>query len=166
MRRRRCAALILAALAIPAIPAQAIRERTLDGREKALLIRAIASSYPEAEYAAQVGMAAAALNRMDRCGIGLADAAEALAAEGAFPAWDQLAGEIGEKEIRIAENAVEAALAGADPTGGAVTFRRFEGDAGWETDLRFDDRREDTERAQIREAAEDYAVLIGGIGFR
>ena len=137
----------------------------LDKRERALLCRAMAQSYPEEPYAAYVGMAAAVLNRMDRDGIGCAEAVAAMAAEGAFPGADRLAAAVEEKRYRLAGDAVEAALAGADPTSGAMHFLRFEGDAGWAADLNFNDEREDLEQSQILAQAADCPVLIGEVGF-
>ena len=146
--------------------AEAVTEgRQLDKRECALLCRAMAQSYPEEPYAALVGMAAVVLNRMDRDGIGCAEAVEAMAAEGAFPGMGRLAAAMEEKRYRLAGDAVEAALSGADPTSGAMHFRRFAGDAGWAADLNFNDEREDREQSQILSQASGCPVLIGGIGF-
>ena len=141
------------------------RRQPLDRRERGLLCRVVAQSYPEEPYAALVGMAAVVLNRMDRDGIGCAEAVAAMAAEGAFPGADRLAAAVEEKRYRLAGDAVEAALSGADPTSGAMHFRRFEGNAGWAADLNFNDKREDREQSQILAQASGCTVLIGGVGF-
>lgn len=106
------------------------------------LARAIAASYGDLSFGGKVGIAAVALN-MKEAGLAetLPGAVAALSAEGEFPGVGKLAGEIDEELYRICKDAVEAAINGADPTGGALYFHSFN-ERVW-ADLRFDDTREE-----------------------
>ena len=154
----------LAAAILGGLPCSAAVPARLNPRERALLIRAIASSYPEEPYAAKVGMAAVVLRRMGKDGTTLAETVESLTAEGAFPEADRIAAAVDEDLYRITAKAADDALAGADPTFGALTFRPLRPAAEHSYDLRFDDRREDGIRSE--KLAADCTTVIGGVGFR
>ena len=147
-------AVCLAAGAAAAVPAPADRD---------YLIGAIAVNYGGADLAAQVGIAAVVLRRMDT--VGFPDTAAGviggLRAEGEFPAEPPDA--LPPRALRVARDAVTAAEAGADPGEGALYFRRVERRGGF--DLHFDDFREDSEAKRTRRELGWCPVVIGEIGF-
>ena len=138
--------------------------------EKEYLARSIAVCYPDLSYGGRVSVAAVVLNRMG-CEVfpdSSSGAVMSLAAEGEFTSLDRVAAEVNQKLLRLSSDAVEAAINGADPTGGALFFESV--DSGkWHGDLLFNDFTED----ESRRAMQNYfikkygasAVIIDGIGF-
>ncbi|MBE6626373.1 MAG: cell wall hydrolase [Ruminococcaceae bacterium] len=134
------------------------------------LSRAIAVSYPKISYGGRVAIAAVVLNRMETVGFpdSACGAVMSLVSEGEFSAVYEVAGKIDSKTVRLSSDAVEAAISGADPTGGALYFESV-GSEKWHGDLLFNDSAED----QMRRTMENYflqkygeaAVIIDNIGF-
>lgn len=119
-----------------------------------LIIRAVSTSYPDADFGAKVGLCAVILNRVEAEGFpdsvaGVIDAADS----GFDPAI--LAGPVDEKVRRITRDACYAARTGADPTGGLLYF-----------DVLPKPTRKDN-RADFEESLDlsGYRAVIGGIGF-
>lgn len=125
------------------------------------LARAIASSYGDLSFGGKVGIAAVALN-MKESGLAetLPGAVAALFAEGEFWELGKLAGEIDEEMYRICKDAVDAAINGADPTGGALHLHSFYERA--RVDLQFDDTREEELAKKMRRELERLARESGG----
>ena len=134
------------------------------------LARAIAVSYPEVSFGGRVAIAAVVLNRMGAVGFpdSAGGAVMSLASEWEFSGVYKVAGEVGEKLLRLSSDAVEAAINGADPTGGALFFESISG-IKRSPDLDFNDVSEDESRREMQ----DYfikkygvsAVIIDEIGF-
>ncbi len=137
--------------------------------EKEYLTRAIAVSYPEISFGGRVAIGAVVLNRVAADGYpdSVGGAVMSLAAEGEFAEIWSTAAKIDGELLRITADAVNAAVSGADPTGGAVRFERIK--YAPKADLRFDDSREDTAaRAAQNYFSEKYGAtvtVIDGIGF-
>lgn len=141
--------------------------------EREYLARAIAESYEAVSFGGKVSISAVAVN-LKEAGLAdsLAGSVAILASEGEFEDLGKGKGKIDEEMYRICRDAVDAAVAGADPTGGATNFRRLAGKV--KADLRFDDSREDAldremrrelERLAERAGSEVTPTLVDGIGF-
>ena len=167
---------------------------TLTPAEETLLSLTLAESAPEATYAARVGMAAAVLGRMRSPAYpdALPDVLDGLRAEGAFGKNDAapsfyagipaaLTRALGDRiadlgrivgtgvpsDERLAElslHAVRAAEAGADPAGGALSFRIVR--IPRSRDFFFNDAGEDTRKKKIADALRDCPLVLGEVGFR
>lgn len=141
--------------------------------EAEYLARAIATSYEDVSFGGKVAIAAVVINVKEA---GLAESVPAavagfVAAE-EFKGIDKTAGEIDGELYRICRDAVNVATEGADPTGGAMYFRRLDGKT--KADLRFDDTREDGRTRRMRRELERLAseagrggnaMLIDDVGF-
>ena len=149
-------AIRMAAGAAAAVPAPLDRD---------YLIGAIAANYADVCLAAQVGIAAAVLNRMETPGFpdSAAGAVVSFRADGEFlKEVPEPGAEDAEAAARAAE-AVRAAEAGADPAEGALYFEYVESGGGF--DLDFDDLREDNAAKSVKEALGWCSVVIGNVGF-
>ena len=138
--------------------------------EKEYLARSIAVCYPDLSYGGRVSIAAVVLNRMG-CEVfpdSASGAVMSLAAEGEFTSLDKVSAELNEKLLRLSVDAAEAAISGADPSGGALYFESVDREK-WRGDLLFNDFSEDESRRVMQNYfTEKYgvsAVIIDGIGF-
>ena len=141
--------------------------------EAEYLARAIAESYGGETFGVKVAISAVAVN-IKEAGLtdSLAGAVAILLADGEFNELGRWCDKLDGETYRICIDAVNAAVAGADPTGGAMNFSRLEGKT--KADLRFDDSREDEiERKMWREldrlsseaGSEVTPTIIDGFGF-
>jgi len=134
----------------------------LSPADREYLIRAVSSSYPDVGFGGRVGICAVILRRMedDR----FPDTAAEVTAyfgDGCFPVF----AEPDEKVRRLTEDALQLALDGADPTGGALYFTVLD-DGKPVYDLRFDNSGEKRHGRDIESAARHCTAVIDGIGFR
>lgn len=166
------AAVVMLCLALTA-PCYAVNYQP-SGAERELIIRAVASSYPDVDYAERVGICAVLLNRMasedypNTAGGVIAS----FIAEGEFACFDGSAGHIAEKLLRLTSDALDCALNGADPSGGMMNFITADRlvEARGRVDFDFDDTYEDgVMRSKIsglrRRARGGDMLLIDKIGF-
>ena len=180
-------------LVLPSSAAEAEdrRTRALSSSDERRLARILAEECPDVPYAARVGMAAAVLGRMDAPGYPdtLTEVLTGLYREGSFGAdrgtssgggrsfgdgvrrlLERLSGAVtgrGSERERLFElslHAVRSAEAGADPVGGALSFRMIR--SSRPPDFLFDDTGEDKAESRIRDALREYPVTVGGVGFR
>ena len=141
--------------------------------EEEYLAKAIATSYGELSYGGKIGVAAVVVNiKKSGTAESLPSAVSALAAEGEFRGLWKIAGKVDEELYRICKDAVAAAINGADPTGGAMNFKRLGKKA--KADLRFDDSGEDAAQREMwcelgyladKTVGEVVPIIIDGIGF-
>ena len=122
-----------------------------------LLARVLVRAFPEAGFAAQVSIAAAVRNRAEAHETSVPAVLDSLIDEGVIREADLGAIPDG-RAAELARDAARAALGGADPTGGALYFKRL---APGKPDLRFDDARENQYTAQ----ASRYSCVIDGLAF-
>lgn len=135
------------------IPISASAE-SISNADIELITRAVATSYPDAEFGANVGICALILNRTRSTGYPDTVAGVISANDSGFNA-DILASSADEKALRIAKDACLAALSGNDPTGGMLNFERLP---------------QPTRKDNLHDFARSvdlskYKVVIGGIGF-
>ena len=129
--------------------------------EREYLIRGVAASYPDVGFGGRVGLCAVVLNRMEDDGF--PDTAAGVIAyfgDGCFMKLD----EPDEKLRRLTEDALEMALAGADPTDGALYFTVLD-DGSPVYDMKFDNSGEKRIARQVEDAARYCTAVIDGIGF-
>lgn len=147
--------IIAAALIMPtqvrASAASAVGVNEVDAE---LIARAVATSYPEAEFGAKVGICAVILNRIGTYGYPDTAAGVIRAADSGFDA-DILAADVSEKSLRFAKDACLAAISGNDPTGGLLSFERLP------TPTRKDNLYDFANSLDLSK----YKVVIGGVGF-
>ena len=160
MRRFFVLILLMFTLAVPAHAAE------LTERDREFLITAVASSYPEVGFGGRVGICSVILSRMDDDRF--PDTAASVTAnfgDGCFT--ESHAPD--EKTLRLTRDALEAALMGADPTGGALYFTILD-DGSPVYDLYFDNSGEKkrlyTMEEFLRAHPAQSPVCIDGIGFR
>lgn len=119
-----------------------------------IIIRAAATSFPEAGLGAKTAICAVILNRIEADGFGDTAADVVLAENSGFDA-SLLCAETDDKNLRMARDACIAAMEGADPTGGLLYFEKLpEPGAG-------DNRVEFFKSMDL----EKYRAVIGGYGF-
>ncbi len=140
---------------------QAVSAAELSPRDRAYLIRAAASSYPDVGFGGRVGICAVILNRMDddRFPDTAADVV-AYFGDGCFASF----AEPDAKSRRLTEDALDMALSGADPTDGALYFSVLD-DGSPVYDLRFDNSGEKRLAQDVENAARHCTAVIDGIGF-
>jgi len=140
---------VLALYFAAAVPAQEV-----SGNDWDIIIRAAATSFPEAGLGAKTAICAVVLNRMEAEGFG-ETAADVISAENSGFDASLLCAETDQKNLRMARDACIAAMEGADPTGGLLYFEKLpEPGAG-------DNRIEFAENMDL----EKYRAVIGGYGF-
>ncbi|MBQ4353401.1 MAG: cell wall hydrolase [Clostridia bacterium] len=125
-----------------------------DSSEDELIIRAVASSYPDADFGAKTALCAVILNRMEDSGYPDTAAGVIRAADSGFDPL-ALASVRDEKILRITRDACRAARAGADPTGGLLGFEVLP------KPTRKDNRADFSASLDLSK----YRVVMGGIGF-
>lgn len=159
MRRFFYLILLSAVLAVPAHAA------ALTDADRDFLVHAVASSYPDAGFGGRVGICSVILSRMDDDRF--PDTAASVTAsfgDGCFTD----AHTPDEKTLRLTSDALDLALMGADPTGGALYFTILD-DGSPVYDFRFDNSGEKQRRYTVeeflREHPAQHPVCIDGIGF-
>ena len=122
--------------------------------DEELIIRAVASCYPDAEFGTKTAICAVILNRVEAEGFGNSVSAVIRAVGSGFDA-SLLCEKIEEKNLRITYDACVAALAGADPTNGLLYFEKL-------PEPEIDDNLVEFEEKMN---LEKYRAVIGGYGF-
>lgn len=144
-----------------ALPVSAV---SLSPADREYLIRAVSLSYPDTGYAGRVGICSVVLRRMedDR----FPDTAAGVIAgfgDGSFGFSPVAVPD--EKVMRLTSDALDTALSGADPTGGALYFTVLD-DGSPVYDLKFDNSGEKRRDRAVENCADLYRTVIDGIGFR
>ena len=134
------------------MPAAARADEVMSDED--LIIRAAATSWPDAGLGAKTAICAVVLNRMKAEGFGDSAAAVIREADSGFdPA--RLLDPVDEKNLRMTRDAYMAAVSGADPTGGMLYFEKLPEPS------RKDNRVEFEEEMDLSA----YGAVIGGFGF-
>lgn len=119
-----------------------------------LIIRAIASSHPDADLGAKTAICAVILNRIEDSGFG-STASEVIRADESGFDPTLLCDPIDEKNYRITRDAYLAASYGADPTGGMLYFEKLPEPSRKDNIIEFANELEISK----------YSTVIGGYGF-
>ncbi len=142
----------------------------LNPRDSDFLVRAVASSYPDASFAARTAITSVITNR-----IASPDypdtAAGCIASLGDLFDLSAIA-ECDTDALRMTSDALVLSLSGADPTGGCTGFIPHKRSSGRSSiasrlplDLYFDDSGESSIRREILTDLSECRIIIDGIGF-
>lgn len=149
-----------------AVPASAAE---LHPSDRDYLIRAVASSYPDVGFGGRVGICSVILSRMDDDRF--PDTAASVIAnfgDGCFADQGVLSNAPDEKTLRLTSDALDMALTGADPTGGALYFTILD-DGSPVYDLKFDNSGEKMRARTVDEFSRNNALtdaaVVDGVGF-
>lgn len=123
-------------------------------QENELIIRAVATSYPEVDMGGRVALCAVILNRVENSAFPETVAGVIRGMDSGFEA-DKLYETVDEKLYRITRDACLAARAGCDPTGGLLYFDRLPTPSLGENRPAFEENRDLSE----------YRAVIGNLGF-
>ena len=122
--------------------------------DEEIIIRAVASSYPEASLGAKTAICSVIRNRIASDGFGDC-AAEVIRAENSGFDAARLCCAVDAKNARITRDACTAAMKGADPTGGALYFEK----------LPEPSRKDNRVAFEAEMDVSKYTAVIGGFGF-
>ncbi|MBQ2725715.1 MAG: cell wall hydrolase [Clostridia bacterium] len=151
--------IVMLAVLLFAVP---VSGADLSPADREYLIRAVSSSYPDVGMAGRVGICSVVLTRMDDPRFpDTAAEVTAYFGDGCFSVF----GEPDEKARRLTEDALEMALSGADPTGGALYFTVLD-DGKPVYDLKFDNSGEKKRDRALYDMSRNCTLLTDGIGFR
>ncbi len=153
-KRQREQKRILALIGLFVLFISPVRAHAASTAEDELIVRAVATSYPQADMGARVALCAVILNRLENGAFGESVAGIIMGLDSGFDP-DKLCEEIDDKLYRITWDACKAARAGSDPTGGLLYFERLDGPGLGENHPAFLKKR-DMGR---------YRVVIGDLGF-
>lgn len=137
-----------------AVNTVAVNTAAVSDSDAELISRAVATSYPDIDFGARVGICAVILNRLESEKFPSNVSTVITAMDSGFNGTI-IARQTDERIMRFSRDACNAALSGADPTGGALFFEQLP------KPTRKDNRPDFADSLDLSK----YKVVVGTVGF-